>query len=239
MVSAGAGVGTAAGPAVGGLVGQWLGWPALSWIMLVVALVLVPPALRVLPDDSPAGRGPIDIPGGILLGLGAGLVLGIGFILVMTTLIGAAAAELPGDQVGVGLGVLQGVQFLGAGTGPAVFGVLVSARLESGAGAVNPFYPRARGCRVLRRVPGHGGGRCPHAGRGVADAPVGGARAVGSGGRDHPLKTLRIGVHGQEGDHVDESRRVALVSGGAGGHRSPGPLSSTADPGCFLDRCWR
>ncbi|PSL55807.1 DHA2 family metal-tetracycline-proton antiporter-like MFS transporter/DHA2 family florfenicol/chloramphenicol resistance protein-like MFS transporter [Saccharothrix carnea] len=297
VVSAGAGVGTAAGPAVGGLVGQWLGWPALFWIMLVVALVLVPPALRVLPDDSPAGRGPIDIPGGILLGLGAGLVLfgmtqaqvsgfaalsawgsllvavvalvlfawrtarvdhpfvppalfanrvyrtgllvaflamvvnlgglvfvsllvvevngltpgqgalvmipagvavaalspligrladrvgtrplvlagltlvglfslflstftggsspvpaaigilglSIGFILVMTTLIGAAAAELPGDQVGVGLGILQGVQFLGAGTGPAVFGVLVSARLESGAGAVNPFYARPEG----------------------------------------------------------------------------------------------
>nr|UPN68099.1 putative MFS transporter [Saccharothrix sp.] len=292
VVSAGAGIGTAAGPAVGGGVGQLLGWPALFWIMLVISLVLVPAALRVLPDETPVGVGRIDVPGGILLGLGAGLVLfgmtqaqvsgfpapsawgsllvavvalvlfgwrtarvdqpfvppalfknrvyrtsvlvaflamivnlgglvfvsllvvevngltpgegalvmipagiavaalspligrladrvgarplvltgltliglfsvflstftggsspipagvgilglSIGFILVMTTLIGAAAGELPGEQVGVGLGILQGVQFLGASTGPAVFGVLVSARQQSGADAVNPFY---------------------------------------------------------------------------------------------------
>ncbi|MCP2169696.1 MFS transporter [Goodfellowiella coeruleoviolacea] len=292
VVSAGAGIGTAAGPAVGGGVGQALGWPALFWITLVVSLVLVPAALRVLPDDAPAGRGRLDVPGGVLLGLGAGLVLfgmtqaqvagfaaplawgslavavaalvlfgwrtarvdqpfvppalftnrgyrtgvlvaflamtvnlgglvfvpllvvevngltpgqgalvmipagaavaalspvigrlaervgtrplvltglaliglsalflstftdgaspvpaavgvlalSIGFSFVMTTLIGAAAGELPGEQVGVGLGVLQGVQFLGAGTGPAVFGVLVSARQQSGASAINPYY---------------------------------------------------------------------------------------------------
>ncbi|MCE6997352.1 MFS transporter [Saccharothrix sp. S26] len=292
VVSAGAGIGTAAGPAVGGGVGQLLGWPSLFWIMLVISLVLVPAALRLLPDDTPVGGGRIDVPGGILLGLGAGLVLfgmtqaqvsgfpapsawgsllaavvalvlfgwrtarvdqpfvppalfknrvyrtsvlvaflamtvnlgglvfvsllvvevnglapgegalvmipagaavaalspligrladragarplvltglsliwlfslflstftgvsspipagvgilglSIGFILVMTTLIGAAAGELPGEQVGVGLGILQGVQFLGAGTGPAVFGVLVSAREQSGSTAVNPFY---------------------------------------------------------------------------------------------------
>ena len=292
VVSAGAGVGTAAGPAVGGGLGQLLGWPALFWIMVVVSLSLLPAALRVLPDEAPAGGGRIDVPGGTLLGLGAGLVLfgmtraqvsgfaapsawgsllvagaalvlfgwrsgrvdrpfvppalfrnrvyrtsvvvaflamavnlgglvfvsllvvevngltpgegalvmipaglavaalspligrladrvgrrplvltglglvglfslflstftggsspipagvGIlglstGFILVMTTLIGAAAGELPGEQVGVGLGILQGVQFLGAGTGPAVFGVLASARQQSGAAAVNPLY---------------------------------------------------------------------------------------------------
>lgn len=292
VVSAGAGIGTAAGPAVGGGVGQLLGWSALFWIMVVISLVLLPAALNVLPDEVPEGVGRIDVPGGILLGLGAGLVLfgmtraqvsgfpapsawgsllvavvalvlfgwrtarvdqpfvppalfknrvyrtgilvaflamivnlgglvfvsllvvevngltpgqgalvmipagiavaalspligrladrvgarplvltgltliglfslflstftggsspipagvgilgiGIGFILVMTTLIGAAAGELPGEQVGVGLGILQGVQFLGAGTGPAVFGVLVSARQQSGAAAVNPFY---------------------------------------------------------------------------------------------------
>ncbi|GAB2882854.1 MFS transporter [Streptomyces mayteni] len=292
VVSAGAGIGTAAGPAVGGGVGDWLGWPALFWIMLALALLLLPAALRVLPDESPAGTGPLDLPGGLLLGLGAGLVLfgmtraqvagfaaplawgslvvalvalalfgwrtarvaqpfvppalfgnrvyrtgllvvflamvvnlgglvfvpllvvevngltpaegalvmipagvavallspligrladrvgarplvlaglaliglfslwlstlaggssvlpagvgilglSVGFMLVMTTIIGAVAGELPPAQAGVGLGVLQGAQFLGAGTGPAVFGVLLSARRESGGGAVNPLY---------------------------------------------------------------------------------------------------
>ncbi|MEV0038267.1 MFS transporter [Streptomyces sp. NPDC050804] len=292
VVSAGAGIGTAAGPAVGGGVGELLGWPALFWIMFAVSLLLLPAALRVLPDESPAGGGRLDLPGGILLGLGAGLVLfgmtqaqvsgftaplswgslvvavaalvlfglrtvrveqpfvppalftnrvyrtgilvaflamivnlgglvfvpllvvevngltpgegalvmipagvavallspligrladrvgtrslvlagltligvfslslstftggssvipagigifglSIGFILVMTTLIGAAAGELPPEQAGVGLGILQGAQFLGAGTGPAVFGVLVSARQQSGSDAVNPLF---------------------------------------------------------------------------------------------------
>ncbi|MGW3495733.1 MFS transporter [Streptomyces sp. NPDC001020] len=291
VVSAGAGVGTAAGPALGGGIGEALGWPALFWIMLVVSLLLVP-ALRVLPDEAPQGSGRLDLPGGILLGLGAGLVLfgmtraqvsgftdplswgsllvavaalvvfgvrtvrvdqpfvppslftnrvyrtgilvaflamavnlgglvfvplllvevneltpgkgalvmipagvvtallspwigrlagrvnarvlvlfglgliglfslclssftggssvvfagvgilglSIGFMFVMTTIIGAAASELPPEQVGVGLGILQGAQFLGAGTGPAVFGVLVSARQQSGSDAINPLF---------------------------------------------------------------------------------------------------
>ncbi|UIX30150.1 MFS transporter [Streptomyces sp. GQFP] len=292
VVSAGAGVGTAAGPTLGGGVGQWLGWPALFWIMLMVSLLLLPAAWRVLPDEAPAGGGRLDLPGGILLGSGTGLVLfgmtqaqvsgftaplswgsltvavaalmlfgwrtvhveqpfvppslfsnrvyrtgilvaflamivnlgglvfvplllvevngltpgegalvmipagvatallspligrladrmgtrplvlagltliglfslslstftggssvipagvgilgiSIGFILVMTTIIGAAAAELPAEQAGAGLGILQGAQFLGAGTGPAVFGVLVSARQQSGSGAANPLH---------------------------------------------------------------------------------------------------
>jgi MFS family permease len=68
------------------------------------------------------------------------LGLSIGFMFVMTTIIGAAASELPPEQVGTGLGILQGAQFLGAGTGPAVFGVLVSARQQSGSDAINPLY---------------------------------------------------------------------------------------------------
>jgi DHA2 family metal-tetracycline-proton antiporter-like MFS transporter len=297
VVSAAAGIGTAAGPAVGGGIGQFLGWPALFWLMLVVALLLLPAAWRVLPGDPPAGTGRFDLPGGILLGLGAGLVLygitqaqvagvsapsswaslvaavmaiallgwrtvrvaqpfvppalfsnriyrtavgvaflamtvnlgalvfvpllvvdvnglapgagalvmipagiavaalspligrladrigtrslvlaglaamllfalslstftggtsvvpagvgilglSIGFLLVMTPIISAAASALPPDQVGVGLGILQGAQFLGAGTGPALFGVLVSARQEVGSAAVNPLYAAHEG----------------------------------------------------------------------------------------------
>ncbi|MGP4016018.1 MFS transporter [Saccharopolyspora sp. 5N708] len=297
VVSAAAGIGTAAGPAMGGGIGQLLGWPALFWLMFVVALVLLPAASRVLPGEPPAGAGRFDLPGGILLGLGAGLVLfgitqaqvagftapsswgslvvavlaialfgwrtvrvaqpfvppalftnrvyrsavvvaflamavnlgglvfvpllvvdvgglapgqgalvmipagaavavlspligrladrigtrplvltglvaiavfalflstftagasvipagvGIlglsaGFIFVMTPIISAAASALPADQIGVGLGILQGAQFLGAGTGPALFGVLVAARQQSGGGAINPLYPGHEG----------------------------------------------------------------------------------------------
>jgi MFS transporter, DHA2 family, metal-tetracycline-proton antiporter len=297
ILSAATGIGTAAGPAIGGGIGQFLGWPALFWLMLVVALVLLPAAWRVLPGEPPAGTGRFDLPGGFLLGLGAGLVLygitqaqvagfsapsswasiavavvaialfgwrsirvaqpfvppalftnrvyraavgvaflamtvnlgalvfvpllvvdvnglapgvgalvmipagiavavlspligrladcigtrplvlagltavglfalflstftggtsvipagigmlgvSVGFILVLTPIITAAANALPPDQVGVGLGILQGAQFLGAGTGPALFGVLVSARELSGSDAVNPLYSAHEG----------------------------------------------------------------------------------------------
>jgi DHA2 family metal-tetracycline-proton antiporter-like MFS transporter/DHA2 family florfenicol/chloramphenicol resistance protein-like MFS transporter len=292
VVSAATGIGTAAGPAIGGGIGQFLGWPALFWLMLAVALVLLPAALRVLPGEPPAGADRFDLLGGILLGLGAGLVLfgitqaqvagiaapsswvslvvavvaialfgwrtvrvaqpfvppalftnrvyraavgvaflamivnlgalvfvpllvvdvnglapgagalvmipagvavavlspligrladrigtrplvstglavmglfalflstfaggtsvipasvgilglSVGFIFVMTPIISAAASALPAGQVGVGLGILQGAQFLGAGAGPALFGVLVTARQQGGSGAINPLY---------------------------------------------------------------------------------------------------
>lgn len=296
-VSAAAGIGTAAGPAIGGGLGQLLGWRALFWLMLVVALALLPAALRVLPGEATHGYGRFDLPGGVFLGLGAGLVLfgmtlaqtagftapsswtslvvavvalalfgwrtvrvaqpfvppalftnrvyrtavvvaflamivnlgglvfvpqlvvdvngltpgagalvmipagvavaalspligrltdrigtrplvltglaamglsalvlstftggtsvipagaGIlglsaGFIVVITPIISAAAHALPPDQVGIGLGILQGAQFLGAGTGPALLGVLVTARQHSGGGAINPLYAGHQG----------------------------------------------------------------------------------------------
>ncbi|MEV1000952.1 MFS transporter [Nonomuraea sp. NPDC050202] len=297
VLSAASGVGTAAGPAVGGGIGQLLGWPALFWLMFAVALVLLPSALRVLPGEPPAGEARFDLPGGVLLGLGAGLALfgitqaqvaglaapsswgslvvavvavalfgwrtvrvahpfvppalfanrvyrnavalaflamvvnlgglvfvpllvvdvngltpgagalvmipagiavavvspligrladrigtrplvlaglaviglfslflstftggasvvpagvgifglSVGFIFVLTPLISAAAGALPAGQVGAGLGILQGAQFLGAGTGPALFGVLVTARQQGGGGAVNPLYGGSEG----------------------------------------------------------------------------------------------
>ncbi|MBN6038929.1 MFS transporter [Amycolatopsis sp. 195334CR] len=275
VVSAAAGIGTAAGPALGGGIGQLLGWPALFWLMAGAAVVLLPAAWRVLPDDVPPGAEPFDLLGGVLLGLGAGAVLlgitqaqvagfgavlgclavavpalvlfgwrtvrvprpfvppalfgnrvyrvavvvaflamvvnlgglvfvpllvvevegltpgegalvmvpaglavaalspvigrladrigtrplvlsglavmglfavflavfansvvlagvgvlglGAGFIFVLTPIISAAASALPAEQTGIGLGILQGAQFLGAGTGPALFGALVTA----------------------------------------------------------------------------------------------------------------
>nr|BFF25141.1 hypothetical protein GCM10025732_31060 [Glycomyces mayteni] len=74
-VSAAAGIGTAAGPAVGGGIGQLLGWPALFWLMLAASLALLPAAVRVLPGGVPARGGRFDLLGGALLGLGAGLAL--------------------------------------------------------------------------------------------------------------------------------------------------------------------
>jgi DHA2 family metal-tetracycline-proton antiporter-like MFS transporter/DHA2 family florfenicol/chloramphenicol resistance protein-like MFS transporter len=73
------------------------------------------------------------------------LTLSVGFIFVITPIISAAASALPADQVGVGLGMLQGAQFLGAGAGPALFGVLVTARRLGGSGAVNPLYAGTAG----------------------------------------------------------------------------------------------
>ncbi|WP_245616838.1 MFS transporter [Amycolatopsis taiwanensis] len=75
VIGAAAGVGTAGGPAVGGLLGQLLGWPALFWLMTIAVLVLIPAVRRVITDDSPDDRRPLDLLGGALLGLGAGLLL--------------------------------------------------------------------------------------------------------------------------------------------------------------------
>jgi len=75
VISAATGVGTAAGPAIGGGIGQLFGWPALFWLMLAVAVALLPAAWRVLPGDAPAGGTRFDLLGGVFLGLGAGLAL--------------------------------------------------------------------------------------------------------------------------------------------------------------------
>ncbi|GAA1596317.1 MFS transporter [Kribbella hippodromi] len=297
VLSASAGIGTAAGPALGGGIGQYLGWSALFWCMFALALVLLPAALRVLPDERPSDAGKFDFVGGALLGVGAGLLLfgitqlqvaglsaptswasltvavlalalfgwrtarvahpfvpptlfanrtyrtsvviaflvmavnlgalvyvplllvevngltpgegalvmvpagvaiavlspligrladrigtrplvlaglaavfvfalflstfagsasvvpagvgvlglSIGFIFVITPIISAAAGSLPTAQVGVGLGLLQGAQFLGAGAGPAIFGVLVTAVREGGGDATNPLHTSVSG----------------------------------------------------------------------------------------------
>jgi MFS family permease len=87
-----------------------------------------------------------SVAGAVPAGVGV-LGLSVGFLLVFTPIISAAASALPPDQVGAGLGILQGAQFLGAGTGPALFGVLVSAREESGA-AVNPLYAAHGGAAI-------------------------------------------------------------------------------------------
>lgn len=291
MILSSVGVGASIGPILGGFVEQFLGWHFLFYGVLVMALLLIPGALRVLPDESEGIRR-FDLLGGVLLGLAAGLFLfgvtrgqgqgfgsasswgcflaaaisasffayrissipdpfvspklfrnrtyvaatiagfftmlanlaatvlvpllvtevnglspaqaglvltpgaaavavispragklsdrvgarvlvvaglavmglslfavstfgagaspvlaavgmfgvGTGFALANPATTNAAANALPGEDVGVGLGIYQGVFFLGGGTGPALIGALLAARKEGGAGAINPLY---------------------------------------------------------------------------------------------------
>jgi MFS transporter, DHA2 family, metal-tetracycline-proton antiporter len=68
------------------------------------------------------------------------LGVGVGFALTNSPNVNAAAAALPREETGVGLGIFNGLFFLGGGTGPAVAGAFLAARREAGAGAINPIY---------------------------------------------------------------------------------------------------
>jgi MFS transporter, DHA2 family, metal-tetracycline-proton antiporter len=80
-----------------------------------------------------AGGSPIIVAAG-MLGIGAG------FALTNSPNVNAAAAALDEKESGVGLGIFNGLFFLGGGTGPAVVGAFLAARREAGAGAINPLY---------------------------------------------------------------------------------------------------
>jgi DHA2 family metal-tetracycline-proton antiporter-like MFS transporter len=75
LIVSSVGIGAAVGPILGGAVGALAGWHYLFIGTLVLTAVLIPAALYVLPDDSPEGARGFDLPGGILLGLAAGLFL--------------------------------------------------------------------------------------------------------------------------------------------------------------------
>jgi DHA2 family metal-tetracycline-proton antiporter-like MFS transporter len=68
------------------------------------------------------------------------LGIGVGFACVNSPSTNAAATALPGEEIGVGLGIYQGMFFLGGGTGPAIVGAFLAARREAGAQALDPFY---------------------------------------------------------------------------------------------------
>ncbi len=68
------------------------------------------------------------------------LGVGTGFAFVTSPTTNAAAAALSPQEVGVGLGIQQGIFFLGGGTGPAVVGAFLAARREGATQALNPFY---------------------------------------------------------------------------------------------------
>jgi DHA2 family metal-tetracycline-proton antiporter-like MFS transporter/DHA2 family florfenicol/chloramphenicol resistance protein-like MFS transporter len=76
LIASSVGVGAAAGPILGGMVGQLFGWRPLFYGSLLLMLLLVPFALRVLPaGTSREGERRFDLTGGVLLGLGSGLFL--------------------------------------------------------------------------------------------------------------------------------------------------------------------
>jgi len=75
LIVSSVGIGAAVGPIVGGAVGALAGWHYLFIGTLALTAVLIPAALYVLPDDSPEEARGFDLPGGILLGLAAGLFL--------------------------------------------------------------------------------------------------------------------------------------------------------------------
>lgn len=128
-----------------------------------VGLVLTPSALAVATLSAVAGRlsdrvGPRGL---VLAGLaslgGAALLLstsaggpvwavatatmgaGVGLALVISPAMNAAATALPLSQSGVGLGLYQGVIFLGGGSGAAVLGAVVTAR-DDAAQSWNPLH---------------------------------------------------------------------------------------------------
>ncbi len=80
-----------------------------------------------------AGSPPLVVAAGML-------GIGTGFAFVNSPTTNAAAAALSSQEVGVGLGIQQGIFFLGGGTGPAVVGAFLAARREGAAEALNPLY---------------------------------------------------------------------------------------------------
>jgi MFS transporter, DHA2 family, metal-tetracycline-proton antiporter len=75
LIVSSVGIGAAVGPILGGAVGALAGWHYLFVGTLILTAALIPAALYVLPDDSPEEARGFDLPGGILLGLAAGLFL--------------------------------------------------------------------------------------------------------------------------------------------------------------------
>ena len=80
-----------------------------------------------------AGASPVVVASGML-------GVGVGFALTNSPNVNAAAAALKEEEAGVGLGIFNGLFFLGGGTGPAVVGAFLAARREAGAAAINPVY---------------------------------------------------------------------------------------------------
>ncbi|MFC7620214.1 MFS transporter [Microlunatus sp. GCM10028923] len=111
-------------PVAGRLMGRFGPRP-----LVLGGLIMIGAAMLTLTFG--AGSSPILIAAAVT-GLGAG------FAFVITNVTTVAAEAQPPQLAGAGLGIFQGAQFLGAGAGPALAGVLLDAR--HGAGPLLPWY---------------------------------------------------------------------------------------------------
>ncbi|HEX2183458.1 MAG TPA: MFS transporter [Rubrobacteraceae bacterium] len=113
---------------IAGRLSDRIGFKTLIYAGLGVML------LSVLFISAFAAGGPAYLVGIGMLGVGTG------FALTNSPNVNAAAAALPQEETGVGLGIFNGLFFLGGGTGPALVGAFLAARREAGTGAINPLY---------------------------------------------------------------------------------------------------
>jgi DHA2 family metal-tetracycline-proton antiporter-like MFS transporter len=100
LIFSSVGVGAAVGPVVGGVVDSTLGWHYLFYGTLLLTLILIPFALRELPHTETSEDRSFDLPGGILLGLAAGLFL---FGITQGQVAGFASVTSWGSFVGAAL----------------------------------------------------------------------------------------------------------------------------------------
>jgi DHA2 family metal-tetracycline-proton antiporter-like MFS transporter/DHA2 family florfenicol/chloramphenicol resistance protein-like MFS transporter len=75
LTASAVGIGSSVGPTFGGTVEELLGWRVLFVGSLVLMLLVIPLALRVLPNGGTNDERRFDLIGGVLLGLAAGLFL--------------------------------------------------------------------------------------------------------------------------------------------------------------------
>lgn len=103
LIFSSVGVGAAVGPVLGGVADSVAGWQSLFYGTLLLTLILIPFALYELPHTEPSDDRSFDLPGGILLGLAAGLFLfgitqgqvaGFGAVTSWGSFVGAALAAV-------------------------------------------------------------------------------------------------------------------------------------------------
>ena len=71
------------------------------------------------------------------------VIASIGYAGVTSPAANAASKALSPEIAGVGFGIYQLFFFMGAGSGAAVFGSVLTARQQQAAPALNPFYEGA------------------------------------------------------------------------------------------------
>lgn len=105
LITSSVGIGAAVGPVVGGVVEEFASWHYLFFGSMLLALVLIPLSIRVIPRGDRVEGATFDVIGGALLGLTAGLFL---FGITQGQVSGFASPVTVGSFVG---SVVSGVGF--------------------------------------------------------------------------------------------------------------------------------